>query len=128
VVSFAWDRTIGFFANIGLAPPASFAAVMAVLLIILRRFLQRRRTEGTDDRALASSPASRRWRPRRRGRLVRVRSERSSASRARARRGEPWSAEVADALARYAELRYGGIGEEHAVAQHLEELARKVTP
>jgi len=39
--------------------------------------------------------------------------------------GEPWSPEVAAALARYAELRYGGIGEEHAVAQHLDELARK---
>ena len=34
--------------------------------------------------------------------------------------GEPWSADVADALERYAQLRYGGIGEEHTVADRLD--------
>ena len=42
--------------------------------------------------------------------------------------GEPWSADVAEALTRYAELRYGGIGEERTVASRLDALARKVTP
>jgi hypothetical protein len=35
---------------------------------------------------------------------------------------------VADALSRYAELRYGGLGEEREVVRRLEELARKVAP
>jgi hypothetical protein len=40
--------------------------------------------------------------------------------------GEPWSADVAEALDRYAELRYGGIGEERTIAQRFEELAGKI--
>jgi transglutaminase-like putative cysteine protease len=130
-LSFAWDRTIGFFANIGLLRTGIFSAVLAVVLIIVRRFTQRRGT-AAEGLAAASRPlpafetlatalARAGW--------ERVPSEplERFARRVDAA-GEPWSAEVADALARYAELRYGGIGEERTVAERLDELARKVLP
>lgn len=130
-LSFAFDRTIGFFVNIGLARAGIFSAVMAVVLIIVRRFMQRR---GGVTSAITSTSKP----------LPAFESLATALSRAGwervpseplerfARRvdaaGEPWSAEVAEALARYAELRYGGIGEERTVASRLDELARKLTP
>ena len=36
--------------------------------------------------------------------------------------------DAASVLGRYADLRYGGIGEERGISQRLDELARKVTP
>jgi transglutaminase-like putative cysteine protease len=130
-ISFAWDRTIGFFANVGLARTGIFSGVVAVVLIIVRRFLQRRAVK-TQSLTAASRP------------LPAFESLASALARAGweripseplerfARRvdeaGEPWSADVAEALVRYAELRYGGIGEERTVAQRLDALARKVAP
>ena len=130
-LSFAFDRTIGFFFDIGLARAGIFSAIVAVVLILVRRFLQRR---GLAANSLASSskplPAfeSLATALSRVG-LDRVPSEplERFAKRVDAA-GEPWSSEVAEVLARYAELRYGGIGEEHTVASRLDELARRVTP
>lgn len=130
-LSFAWDRTIGFFANVGLARTGIFSAVLAVVLLVVRRFTQRR-GKAAHGLAAASRPlpafetlatalARAGW--------ERVPSEplERFARRVDAA-GEPWSSEVAEALTRYAELRYGGIGEEKTVAQRLDELARKVLP
>lgn len=130
-LSFAWDRTLGFFANIGLARTGIFSGVVAVVLILVRRFTQRR-GKAAEGIAAASRPlpafetlatalARAGW--------ERVPSEPLERfARRLDAAGEPWSAEVADALARYAELRYGGLGEEHTVAERLDELARKVLP
>ena len=131
-LSFAFDRTINFFVNIGLARAGIFSGVMAVVLILVRRFIQKRRAAGVSRVASMSRP------------LPAFESLATALSRAGwdrvpseplerfARRvdaaGEPWSAEVAEALVRYAELRYGGVGEERSVASRLEELARKLTP
>ncbi len=130
-ISFGWDRSIGFIVNISLARAGISFGVLAVALILLRRFLQRRSTKG-DQLSAASRPlpafetlATA---------LARAGWERTPSEPLErfARRvdaaGEPWSKDVADALTRYAELRYGGIGEERTVAQRLDELARKVAP
>ena len=131
-LSFAFDRTIGFFVNIGLARAGIFSGVMAVVLILIRRFLQKRRGAGGSELAATSKP------------LPAFESLATALSRAGWERvpseplerfakrvdaaGEPWSAEVAEALVRYAELRYGGIGEERNVASRLDALARKLAP
>lgn len=131
-LSFAFDRTINFFVNIGLARAGIFSGVMAVVLILVRRFIQKRRAAGVSRVATMSRP------------LPAFESLATALSRAGwdrvpseplerfAKRvdaaGEPWSTEVAEALVRYAELRYGGVGEERSVASRLEELARKLTP
>jgi hypothetical protein len=130
-LSFAFDRTIGFFMNIGLARAGIFSGVMAVVLIIVRRFMQRRNAKALTLAAtsrplpafesLATALSRAGW-----DRAASEPLERF-AKRVRAA-GEPWSADVAEALARYAELRYGGIGEERTVASRLDELARKVAP
>jgi transglutaminase-like putative cysteine protease len=131
-LSFAFDRTIAFFVDIGLARAGIFSAIVAVVLIIVRRFLQRRALRGASSLATSSKP------------LPAFESLATALSRAGLDRaaseplerfakrivaaGEPWSPEVAEVLTRYAELRYGGIGEERTVASRLDELARKVTP
>lgn len=131
-LSFTFDRTVAFFFNIGLARTGIFSGVMAVVLILVRRVIQRRRAAAVGSVASASRP------------LPAFDSLATALSRAGwervpseplerfARRvdaaGEPWSADVAEALTRYAELRYGGIGEERTVASRLDALARKVTP
>lgn len=130
-LSFFWDRTLGFFARIGLARTGIFAAVVAVVLIIVRRVLRRgSKGKGTTlassrplpaFEALAAALASAGFQ----------RSESEPLERFVRRvvdAGEPWSAEVADVLTRYAELRYGGIGEERTIAERLEALARKIVP
>ncbi len=131
-LSFAFDRTIAFVMNIGLARAGIFSGVMAVVLILVRRFIQRRRGAGGSKITPTSKP------------LPAFESLATALSRAGwervpseplerfARRvdaaGEPWSTEVAEALLRYAELRYGGVGEERTIASRLDELARKLTP
>ena len=128
-VSFGWDRSIGFIVNISLARAGISLGVLAAALIVVRRFLQRQ-TSTTDRLSAASRPlpafetlATA---------LARAGWERTPSEPLErfARRvdaaGEPWSKDVADGLTRYAELRYGGIGEERTVAQRLDELARKV--
>ena len=129
--SFGWDRTVGFFADISLARAGVFFGVVALALILLRRFLQRRAT--TTERLTAASrplPAFETLATA----LSRAGWERTPSEPLErfARRvdaaGQPWSKDVADALTRYAELRYGGIGEERSVAERLDELAREVSP
>jgi transglutaminase-like putative cysteine protease len=130
-ISFGWDRTIGFIVDISLARAGISFGVIALALLLLRRFLQRRGTK-TERLTAASRPlpafetlASA---------LARAGWERTPSEPLErfARRvdaaGEPWSKDVADVLKRYAELRYGGLGEERTVAQRLDELARKVAP
>ena len=105
--------------------PASSSASSRSRSIILRRFLQRRRT--TTQRLTAASrplPAFETLATAlaRAGLGAHARPSRSSASHvALDAAGEPWSTDVADALTRYAELRYGGIGEERTVAQRLDD-------
>ena len=117
--------------NIGLARAGIFSAIVAVVLIIVRRFLQRRAAAGSHltsasrplpaFESLATALARAGW--------ERVPSEPLERFARRVdSAGEPWSAEVADALTRYAALRYGGIGEERTVASRLDELARKLAP
>jgi transglutaminase-like putative cysteine protease len=130
-ISVAYDRTVGFFASITLLTYGIVSTVAAVVLIVVRRFMQRRRSVGQAV-ALISRPLPA-------FETLATALERAGWARIPseplerfARRvdgaGEPWSAEVADALDRYAELRYGGIGEERTVAQRLDDLARKIAP
>ena len=130
-LSFGWDRSIAFLTEISLARAGISFGILAVALILLRRFLQRRRT--TTQRLTAVSrplPAFETLA----SALARAGWERAPSEPLErfARRvdaaGEPWSKDVADVLTRYAELRYGGIGEERTVARRLDELARQVAP
>jgi hypothetical protein len=130
-LSFGWDRTIGFFANISLVRAGLFFGGISVVLLLVRRFMQRRGKAAERLTAisrplpafetLASALARAGWERTPSEPLERF-ARRVDAA------GEPWSKDVADVLARYAELRYGGIGEEHNVAERLDELARKVAP
>ena len=130
-LSLAWDRTIGFLAAITLLTYGIFSGASAIVLILVRRFLQRRRT-ARGGVALISRPLPA-------FETLSTALELAGWARAPseplerfARRvddaPEPWSAEVAEALDRYAELRYGGIGEERSIAERLDAVARKVAP
>lgn len=130
-VSLAWDRTLAFFARLGLLGTGIMFGVAAVVLIIIRRFMQRARKKTSSGNVtarplpafetLAAALES--------AGFLRTASEplERFARRVQAA-GEPWSADVAEALVRYAELRYGGIGEESSVAARLDALARQVRP
>lgn len=128
-VSFAWDRTLGFFARLGLLGTGVVFAIAAVVLLVIRRLMQRGRSAqrgltatsrplpSFDTLASALENAG----------FARSTSEPLERFAQRVGRGgEPWSTDVADALERYAELRYGGIGEERTIAERLDALARKV--
>lgn len=131
-LSLGWDRTATFFGRLTLLELGLFSGGVAGVLLVVRWLTQRRRrTRGSSMNAasrplpafetLATALARAGW--------VRTASEPLEHF---ARRidgaGQPWAAEVSEALVRYAELRYGGIGEESRVAQLLDELARRVTP
>jgi transglutaminase-like putative cysteine protease len=128
-VSFAWDRTVNSFVRLGLLGTGIMFAVAAVVLTIIRYFTQTKRratrVESATSRPLPafetlSSALSEAG-------FVRSSSEPLERFARRVRSaGEPWAAEVAELLVRYAELRYGGIGEEHTVAVGLDTMARKV--
>lgn len=129
VMSFAWDRTLGFFARLGLLGTGVLFAVAAVVLIIIRRLMRRGKT------ARSAIAAGARPLPAfetlvtalENAGFVRTASEPLERFAQRVHGGgESWSADVADALERYAELRYGGIGEERAISARLDALARKV--
>lgn len=130
-LSFGWDRTIGFVANISLVGAGLFFGGISVVLLLVRRFRQRRGKTAVRLTALsrplpafetlASALARAGWERTPSEPLERFACRVDAA-------GEPWSKDVADVLTRYAELRYGGIGEEQTVAQRLDELARKVAP
>ncbi|GAC1524386.1 MAG: hypothetical protein NVS3B10_23800 [Polyangiales bacterium] len=130
-MSFGWERSIGWLAAVSLVRAGILFGAIAAGLLVLRRFLQRRKT--TTQRITAASrplPAFETLATA----LARAGWERTPSEPLErfARRvdaaGETWSRDVADVLSRYAELRYGGIGEERSVAKELDELARKVAP
>lgn len=130
-ISLAVDRTVGFFARLGLLGTGIMFAVAAVVLIIIRRFTQRRmRTTGSLGAASRPLPAFVTLSSALENvGFIRPASEPLERFAQRVHRGgEPWSVDVAEALVRYAELRYGGIGEERSVAARLDALARKVGP
>lgn len=129
-LSFAWDSTINFFVSFGLKGAGISSAILAVVLLIVRRFMQRGTKKKTGVvlevepplpafETLAAALARAGW-PRSASEPLEIFAQRVVNG------GEPWSSDVADVLARYAELRYGGIGEEGAVAQRLDEVARRV--
>lgn len=128
-VSLGWDRTIGFFAQLGLLGTGIMFAVAAVVLIIIRRFMQRgKNAAGTGSTTSRPLPAFESLvSALENAGFVRTASEplERFARRVEAA-GEPWSTEAADVLQRYAELRYGDIGEERTLVQRLESLARKL--
>jgi protein-glutamine gamma-glutamyltransferase len=132
-LSLLWDRSVSFVASIGLFGTGVTAAVIAVVLIIVRQLTQRaarKKTTGEvveDSRPLpafetlstALESAG----------FVRVASEPLERfARRVVSAGEPWSADVAEALERYAELRYGGVGEERAVVERMDAVAKRVAP
>lgn len=131
-LGWAWDRVVVTFWRIGLARLGFGAGAVAVVLLVVRRLMQRTAKGSADQGFVAARPL-----PAfetlatalERAGWVRTASEPLERF---ARRvddgGEPWSGDVADALARYAALRYGGVGEERTVAQRLAELARTIRP
>jgi Transglutaminase-like superfamily len=132
VAAWLWDRTVVTFWAIGLARVGIGAGALAIVLILIRRFMQRGAKGSADDLLVAGRPL-----PAfetlatalQRAGWVRSASEPLERFASRVDSGdEPWSEEVAQVLARYAELRYGGIGEERTIAERLEELARKIRP
>lgn len=129
-LSYAWDSTINFFVSFGLKGAGISSAILAVVLIIVRRFMQRGTKKKTGVvlevepplpafETLAAALARAGW-PRSASEPLEIFAQRVVNG------GEPWSSDVADALARYADLRYGGIGEEGAVVKRLDEVARRV--
>ena len=132
VAAWAWDRVVTAFWHIGLMHVGIGAGVIAVVLLVVRRFTQRGAKRGAGDLLVAARPLpafeSLATALERAG-WVRTASEPLERFAGRVDRGgEPWSEDVADALVRYAELRYGGIGEERTIAQRLADLARKIRP
>ena len=128
-VSLGWDRTISYFAQLGLLGIGIMFGVAAVVLIVIRRFMQRAKgaagAERTTSRPL---PAFETLASALEGAgFVRTASEPLERFARRVEgAGEPWSTDVADVLQRYAELRYGGIGEERTLVERLESLARSL--
>ncbi len=132
VAAWAWDRTVATFWQIGLARFGLGAGALAIVLLIIRRAMQGREKRGPDEgltvarplpafETLATALARAGW--------VRTASEPLERFATRLDDGgEPWSSEVSRALISYAALRYGGVGEEPAVARRLAELARKIRP
>jgi hypothetical protein len=132
IARWLWEGFVTLFWRIGLIRLGVGGTAIAVVLLVIRRLLQ----GGPSRGGLALSPAARPlpafeklaaaleaagW--------VRLTSEPLERFARRVDDGdEPWAPEVASALARYAELRYGGIGEERTIASRLDELATKIRP
>jgi hypothetical protein len=133
IARWVWEGFVTLFWRIGLTRLGFGGTALAVVLILIRRLMQR----GPSSRGgLTLSPAARPlpafeklaaaleaagW--------VRLASEPLERFARRVDGGdEPWAPEVASALKRYAELRYGGIGEERTIAGRLDELATKIRP
>jgi len=132
VLAWAWDRVVTLFWQIGLARAGLGAGAIAIVLLLVRRFMQRgaKRSDGDTFVAARPLPAFETLAAAlERAGWVRTASEPLEHFATRVDGGgEPWSEDVAKALVRYAELRYGGIGEERTIAQRLEELARTIRP
>lgn len=132
VLAWAWDRVVTMFWQIGLARIGLGAGAIAIVLLFVRRFMQRGAKRGAGAVLVAARPlpafetlAS----ALERAGWVRTASEPLERFATRVDGGgEPWSEDVAEALVRYAQLRYGGIGEERTIAQRLDELAQKIRP
>jgi hypothetical protein len=128
-VSLVWDRSVSFVAHLGLLEAGVFFAFAAVVLIVIRRFSQRSRAVArADGPRVRPLPAFESLAAALEGvGLARAASEPLERFARRVRGGgEVWSVEVAEAVQRYAELRYGGLGEERTVVQELETVARRV--
>lgn len=124
-----WDRTIAFFQRLGLFGTGMFFGVMAVVLIVIRRFMQGRKKAGGGVIDAASRPLpafDALSEALSRAGLDREPSEPLERFARRVRAIESaWSAEVAGAILRYAEHRYGGVAEEREVARALEAAAKQ---
>lgn len=132
VLAWSWDWVARTFWEIGLARIGIFAGVLAVVLLIVRRYTQRAAKTDAGDQFVAARPL-----PAfdtlatalERAGWARTASEPLEHFAHRIDDGEePWAADVAKALASYAQLRYGGIGEEKTITAVLESLATKVRP
>ena len=124
-----WDRTIAFFQRLGLLGTGLFFGVMAVVLIVIRRFMQGRNKAGNGiiDAASRPLPAFEALSEV----LARAGFEREPseplerfARRVKATESA-WSAEVAGVILRYAEHRYRGVMEEKEIARALEVAAKQ---
>ena len=132
VLASSWDSVVITLWRFGLARTGLAAGALAIVLLVIRRFMQRGTKRGAGDviviarplpafETLATALERAGW--------VRTASEPLERFARRVDTGgEPWSGDVADALVRYAELRYGGLGEERTVVQRLDALARKIRP
>ena len=130
VLAWSFERTLATFWKIGLARFGFGAGAAAIGLLIVRRLMQGRAQRSAEDdvvvarplpafETLAAALEGAGW--------VRTASEPLERFAGRVDQGgEPWSEEVARELVGYAALRYGGVGEEPAIARRLEEVARKI--
>ena len=130
VIAWSFDRVIAFFWNIGLLNGGILAGVLAIVLLVIRRLTQRSAKKTEADvlaiakphpafEELATALARAGW--------VRTASEPLERFARRVRESDaPWAGAVATVLMRYAELRYGGIGETGSVARDLTERAAQV--
>jgi transglutaminase-like putative cysteine protease len=132
LAAWAWDRTVTAFWHIRIVHVGIGAGALAVVLLIARQLTQERaRKAAASERAtsrplpafetLAAALERAGW-----GRSDAEPLERF-AERLQAC-GEAWASDVARALVVYADLRYGGIGEEPLVSAQLDALAKKVPP
>ena len=132
LAAWLWDRTVTTFWQVGLARIGLGAGASAIVLLGVRRLMQRGTKSGGADLVMSGRPL-----PAFEGLAAAL--ERAGWTRTAseplerfARRvddgAEPWCADVADALVRYAEHRYGGRGEERLIAERLEALTRRIRP
>jgi transglutaminase-like putative cysteine protease len=124
------ERAVVAFWKVGLARTGAGFAIIAAVLLLVRRYT-RSRARGAATTTIATSPPLPAFESLA-GALDRAGWTRDAseplerfAKRVHAS-DQPWSSEVADAMLRYADLRYGGIGEERAIAKRLDELARRI--
>lgn len=129
-IAWGWDRTVAFFVRLGLLGTGVLFAVAAVVLLILRWFLQRRRSAASSLVEAASRPLpafESLAEALARAGLARAPSEPLERFARRVRDTEaPWSSEVASVIGLYAEHRYGGASDEKSVAARLSRATRQV--
>ncbi|MBS2012164.1 MAG: DUF3488 domain-containing protein [Deltaproteobacteria bacterium] len=127
-LSWWWDRTIAFFQRLGLLGTGLFFGAAAVVLIVIRRFMQGRRKGHGDvvDAASRPLPAFEALSVA----LERVGLERAPSeplerfARRVAAAETSWAEDVSRVIVMYAEHRYGGALEEEKVASELTRAAR----
>jgi hypothetical protein len=129
-VALLYDRALGFVARLTLLQTGLLFAFAALVLIVIRRLTQAKQA--------TSHPLVDLERPLPAFEVLTSALERSGLTRTKAEpierfakrvheADEPWSSDVASVLQAYADLRYGNVGEEQAIAARLTSVALRIS-